>query len=168
MTKLQEVRAKVIEAVPEIVELKPGCILDLYSGESFGWATVCLEISFCRKHKKYREDCGAEENGCSVEQGVKATAHDDESYWLHDKKLSEIKSHQIIGRPITLADVLRAIGKRHSWGVDLELDPSKGAGIAFDFEKNENSYRTWMYWNLALPLDEQEPEVIAFLHKILV
>lgn len=57
-------------------------------------------------------------------------------------------------RTITLADVLRAIGE-----ADRELHVSQ-------FGEFLNAPDP-TYWNLALSLDNQEPEVIEFLHKIL-
>ena len=57
---------------------------------------------------------------------------------------------KVIGRPITLADVLRAICPIFIfWNIRKEV------------------VELLKIWNLALPLDEQEPEVIAFLAKIL-
>lgn len=105
--ELEEVRAKVIKAVPEI-------------------------------GKHY---CG------SVYCGIKSRCFEESS------------------RPITLADVLRAIGEdpfptNH---YDLRM---VGTALSFHGEwKDSNFYNA--HWNLALSLDDQEPEVIAFLHKIL-
>lgn len=122
MTKLEEVRAKMIEVVPEIQ-----------------YCHVCKE--------KYQ-------NGCFMDH-----------------------AGQGVIRPINLADVLRAIEVRIQKEPDgMPMFPCMGTNGAFyKFQYNpvdgdpvlirdgEN-----INWNLALPLDEQEPEVIEFLHKILV
>lgn len=65
------------------------------------------------------------------------------------------------GPRITLADVLRAIGSNHeSDNVRLFLDIGE---VEFDDPLRKISCK----WNLALPLDEQEPEVIEFISKVL-
>ena len=64
---------------------------------------------------------------------------------------TRIRTHYIEveeSRPITLADVLRAIRK------------AKGLNT-YDEE------HVLDIWNLALPLDEQEPEVIEFIARVL-
>jgi hypothetical protein len=111
MTTLEKVRAKIIEAVPEIGTPRP-------------------------------VPCPSCEPGCLV-------LHQEYSY-----------------RPITLADVLRAM-KNAQWSVNAHgtfwrtIEYPNGGFDSKGFA-NEGGK-----WNLALPLDEQEPEVIEFLHKIL-
>ena len=61
-------------------------------------------------------------------------------------------------RPITLADVLRATQEAEGFNY-ITID-SNG------YMRRE-SVGTASYWNLALPLDEQEPEVIEFIAKVL-
>lgn len=69
-----------------------------------------------------------------------------------------------------LADVLRAINNQH-----ISVNSVKG-NFMFDRVVPGDDRRTWNYtdkdgqrcvWNLALPLDEQEPEVIEFLARVL-
>lgn len=67
--------------------------------------------------------------------------------------------------PITLADVLRAIGKNYSITFAIAVDGEFEWRI---FMNNETVIqRTGYVWNLALPLNEQSPEVHEFLNKIL-
>lgn len=66
------------------------------------------------------------------------------------------------GRPITLADVLRAIAKSR------EAIKHGIYAVHCDGTFLSRSGDTGLQWNLALPLDGQEPEVIAFLAKILI
>lgn len=61
-------------------------------------------------------------------------------------------------RPITLADVLRAIEENAGLGFEN--------GVFVEYLGMQTKKRA--YWNLALPLDEQEPEVIEFLANILL
>lgn len=111
MELIEQVRAKVIEAVPEI-----------------------------------RQDC---------DQGETCT---------------ECNGAGLYERAITLADVLRAINNQH-----ISVNSVKG-NFMFDRVVPGDDRRTWNYtdkdgqrcvWNLALPLDEQEPEVIEFLARVL-
>lgn len=132
MTPLESVRAKVIEAVPEIVERNG------------------LPEAWCKNH-----------GGIMRNYSMPCTC---------------------IG-PITLADVLRAIGSVVS-GVECVLidghfsyleNAGQDQGDYHEVYQSKVGPRGGtlkgskpIRWNLALPLDEQEPEVIAFLAKILV
>lgn len=132
---LQEVRAKIIEAVPEIVELKFGCEID-----SQGKANKLLYVG----HSNHQH-------------AVHAILKDKSTAML---MVDEVFTSTIIGRPVTLADVLMAIDYvrpvKQCWYVRYD-------GIFFDSRDEKWSVN----WNLALPFDEQKPEVIEFLHKIL-
>jgi len=103
-TKLEQVRAKVIEAVPELIEANEGCN-----------NSTC----FCKLPR----------------------------------------------RPITLADVLRTIEKLDPGSYFLDVQGGwwqwNKAGVDPEFLGMKN------VWNLSLPLDEQEPEVVGFLYQIL-
>ena len=171
MTNLELVRAVVVKAVPEIMELKDGCILNLHAGESYGWMTIHRLRSVCKKHKNYREECGDEENGCSIEDAVFGTSgtEEDEGWWQHTVKIEDIKPYQVVGRPITLADVLRAIHKSDpSMTVKTELEGEKGEeGVLALYYRMGDGEIIAVLWNLAAPLDEQEPEVIDFLALVL-
>jgi hypothetical protein len=75
----------------------------------------------------------------------------------------------VYGRPVMLHDVLRATGKSMGIHGDGEMmrhwttkNPLQN-GRRVDHTEFSRDVR----WNLALPLDEQEPEVIGFLYKIL-
>lgn len=63
---------------------------------------------------------------------------------------------------ITLADVLRAMGKI-LFPAEFDL---YGNGLGMSY-LTPSEYYTRAKWNLALPLDQQSSEVIEFLHKIL-
>lgn len=68
------------------------------------------------------------------------------------------------GKPVEvkpeLADVLRAIDETE---MRKEIRVETSGLIYYDDGENYDDTE----WNLALPLDEQEPAVIEFLHKIL-
>lgn len=66
---------------------------------------------------------------------------------------------------ITLANVLRAIEAHQSLADDMYAVDTMGT---FHKEDDNGDFQCEnISWNLALSLDEQESEVIAFLHKIL-
>lgn len=125
-TPLEEVRAKVIEAVPEIVKFRFGCRVEL-DGKKYTFCGIGRDsVRF------FREE---------LETGVDL--------------VRSFEGGTIIGRPITLADVLRAIGS------------GSGYHLAIDGTFCTRHGSTEVQWNLALPLEEQSEEVISFLHKIL-
>lgn len=72
---------------------------------------------------------------------------------------------------ITLADVLRAV---QGVNPEVSLVTATSAGTAEFAYWNGDTYpdatikTTRIHWNLALPLDEQGPEVIAFLSSLLL
>lgn len=67
-------------------------------------------------------------------------------------------SENVEERPITLADVLRAIDESKETGIAI----MQGGQIWVD------GRYTMLKWNLALPLDDQSPETIDFLYTLLV
>lgn len=69
---------------------------------------------------------------------------------------------EIIGRPITLPDVLLAIGKNVKPFPDLQLE-----SIQLDISKYGSNGMDNCLWNLLLPLDGQKEEVWAFLAELL-
>lgn len=74
-----------------------------------------------------------------------------------------LKHKECVSADITLADVLRAMG---TTGAPLEFELYALIYLKI-FLVPPGEYYTVAKWNLALPLDEQGPEVIEFLHKIL-
>jgi hypothetical protein len=147
---ISAIRQLCVKANPEIMELKPGCVLDLNCGESYGWMTIHQITNVCKKHKKYREECGIEENGCSNEEAMFGTSGYDEGWWTHTIKVADIKPHQIIGRPIRLADVLLVL-------FDTKGEAERGFILTVVAD-----------WNLrADTLDEQSDECVAFLAGLL-
>ena len=66
--------------------------------------------------------------------------------------------------PITLADVLRAIERnRKPNAFKLSVD-TKGYMTLFNYKWEEQKQ---VDWNLSLPLEDQDPELHAFLAKVL-
>lgn len=127
--RLEAIREVVVKAVPEIMELKFGCdvVVALRGKENIG-------------HRL----------------GTKITSLMSHGAWM-TLSFGEYEEHEmtILGLPVTLEDVLRAmhIG---------------------EFATRESAEIEGMYiqtlclmWNLGQPLDSQSDETIAFLNKIL-
>ena len=139
---LQSVREKIIKAVPEIMELKFGCLLE---NKMTGW----------HAHLIHSKEDGSEQLVCRLTGDIQG---------------GNIEGfHNILGRPITLADVLRAI------------ESIKGVGMKVDHEGNMHIFDTNLYgampggqsgrcgayWNLPLPLSGQDEPTLLFLDEIL-
>jgi hypothetical protein len=157
--KLQHIREKCIAANPEIVELKFGCLVDLYAGESAGLAHVVAEIGICRKHKTVRGCERSNDFSCDPDDGVMLVAeHGGRNLHLRQKKTAEIEKHKILGRPIRLADIYVAYlgnGKPSETIVDVNNHLSKELKIM-------------TLWNLrADDLEKQSEETINFLYELL-
>jgi hypothetical protein len=153
MTKQDQInfiRQKCVEANPEIVEVKMGCevYIQAYDELYNGFPVVIGATSICKKHKQYREECCAEEDGCSVTHGAVIRWGSEEDGWgTMTRKESEFK---VIGRPIRLADVL------------LALHQTQGS-FRYDIDMVERSK-----WKLrADDLEKQSEEAISFLYELL-
>ncbi len=139
-TKLEAVREAILKAVPEIVELKFGCV-----------------ITAKNRMMQY----------IGKDNGQIALKLDDGALLIVDS-LGDV---QVLGRPITLEDVLRAIGKKtnNSWAVENRLGAflewgTNGDGVMAFYEP---AGKDRPCWTLGLPLDQQPEPVIDFLHSLL-
>jgi len=140
--KIEAIRQKCIEANPEIVELKFGCIFE---------HTWCGEKTINIISSKPEP---------SMNQILLRVPTIDGNTW--DFEIPFQKEYKILGRPIRLADVLLAIGKKQEikprlelWSVQLEMM----------FTRNE---RNNAMWNLLKDsLSDQSSECIDFLYELL-
>jgi len=124
--KEEQLRQKIIEAVPEILELKFGCIIkresakitEIVIGEPFS-PSICT--------------------GCLFVPVLKGKS------WGNP----EVRTIKIIGRPIQLADVLRAVEKK--------------------IGGRKPSYETDVLcvWDLPKDYDQQSDETKVFLYNLL-
>lgn len=114
MTTLEKVRAKIIEAVPEIRTYETRCM------------TCGYGFKFCKCVPQKTE-------------------------WFRE-------------RPITLADVLKTMGATGQYGISCSPLPNTEMA---DLLAVVNENLVSVSWNLTLPLDGQEPEVVEFLAKVL-
>lgn len=142
MTKLEQLKKKIVEKVPEIMALEFGCKV---------------------KHH--------EEGSCTIL--FQDHSYDKSWYLMIDidntQTYSREKNFNIIGREITLADVLRA----------MEINSTTNHHNKNDFNKLEYGVNRNVFWigneithqscdwNLSQPLSGQSPETIDFLLTLL-
>ena len=132
----REVTAVIVEEVPEIMELKFGCIMHTPAGIG-----------------KFMKTDGEGSNRRQV--FFTESGYIDHNHWSDCK---------ILGRPITLADVLRAICSPY-YLVDC-------GGQFWETVENDDAETTGMRgiqvrWSLSRDLDGQSDEVWMFLNSVI-
>lgn len=156
--KLEAIRRAAIAANPEIVELKPGC--EFYqknrkTGEVLSDAVYVFvgrgidsrEIKFSLTDRYVRDEIGCYDGYAYNEV---QTEKNMEGYI------------EIIGRPIRLADVMLAIGRRED-RIHVTCD-----GWFCILQTPMHEFARRFQWNLRKDsLDEQGPETIDFLYELL-
>jgi hypothetical protein len=169
MKNLEAVRAAIIKAVPEIVELKFGCEIVIDFGE---WENVIV-LSECMKCSKHKTNKGCEGferrsgDNChdvgNMEEAVDVYGGEEmEGFWNLVVEKKRIK--EIVGRPIRLADVLLAVQFydlpdgymffNANWRGNVELSGLAG--------------QKFTPWNLRNDdLSQQSEECIEFLARLL-
>jgi len=154
----EELRKIIQEAVPEIMELKFGCRVEVKS-KRYLKPTFSTEIVIC----------GYEEYENQDDYIIKGF-DDEEQLIFGGKKSCVIK--QILGRPITLVDVLITLEKK---GKDILVD-NEGTFCKRDegVHKTDSGLEDGIYpmgykqdWNLKENLDNQSKETIEFLYNLL-
>lgn len=148
MNKLQFIREKCIDANPEIVELKFGCELyhhnyhknaKIYEVRATGNGDI-VRYDTDKGHSFYSDEVAEGKIG---RNGLK-------EIWI------------IIGRPITLSDVLLAMGKTNN---EQRVSMRTDGTIVFVnviTEQTENCR-----WNLKETFENQSKETISFIYGIL-
>lgn len=135
MTKLSE---RIAELVPGIKKLEFGCQVQRYP------YYVPETLVYLKSYKN-----GEQEASFIREDAISGTLTSRE----------EIESWVILGRPIQLADVLRAINEAAPYGYSYRVDTDNWLHI-----EGEMGQR---FWNLATDLDGQSPETKKFLCTLL-
>lgn len=132
-------KQRIQELVPEVMELKFGCEIE-FDGDSFG--TIV---------------------GLNSHGWVVANHRHLSSAVL----VNAVDVSQILGSPITLAVVLRAIEKANT-PYFLELSTYHEELLLGYYEKpKREGYYTHAYWNLTKDYDDQSEETKAFIGKLL-
>jgi len=133
----QQLKNKIVEAVPEIMELKLGCVVKMASKDK---NEIVIRVE---KMKQWHGEIMIETN---------------ESYGQTNSDL-----YTILGRPITLADVLRAIEKTR---------PSDFYRVYYAIESDGTflleGTDQGICWNPSADYDGQTDEVKEFLYKIFI
>jgi len=135
----------IVKAMPEIMELKFGCLVKMHD-----------EISeFIQENPLVCMQCECT-SGVHLKMPNQAGSMSPQSFCKHRFE----EWFEILGRPITLEDVLRScvdlgISRISSNTVMLWIDDMSGG----DIPETE--------WLLGKPLSEQSPETISFLHSLL-
>ena len=138
---LQELTNKIKKILPEIEHLKFGCKIGIKCSDSYKIAVISdLEFYY-----------GKTFTAKQIEDKEK------HFYWTFDiKDLG--KDFEIIGRPITLEDVLRC----------LEIKPSNVVlSVWCDGTMRISNGEIFLDWQLGKPLHEQSEETIKELNKLI-
>lgn len=162
--KLSAVKAKIVEAVPKIKSINEvGCRILIstlsFTGTDFDGTipadtkSECVVLSF---------DSG----------GFNGDDYDGETLkvWCTDWSQcrtweDEIPEYEIIGRPITLEDVLKKLQDVPQIMDSLGLTVS--GRLRFEELFMGRDEPLFAYWELGKPLDQQSHECIAFLHALI-
>jgi len=142
MNKLQQLEAKIQEAVPEIMKLKFGCRVDAKDRRG--------HIHSAMWDKKFNEKNLSSFNFTHEEELRMETVFVD---------VKKGDNYKILGRPITLEDVLRAVEK--------ELEDSEDFYVHYNGNMFVNPTNVKAEWKLNTPLQDQSEETIDFLHTLL-
>lgn len=160
--KLEAVKQKIIEAVPEIMELKFGCEVLITTVEGYG-----NERDVINQSRKVTAEQSHFENlpkyligSHYIERGYLQT---DFSRIAGRRGINGVfRLLEILGRPIQLADVLVAIekaGKGNTYTLTLYMGGLANFIRTIDLKSFD--------WNLSKPLSDQSPELIDFLFDVL-
>lgn len=145
-SNLEIIREKVIEVVPEILELKFGC-------------RVKIDGTIYSLIDNFRFVGGGGYNG---------EDYDEDDICDINELISFGAKLEIIGRPIQLSDVLRAIGDLNKGNKVNDFNKLEyGIGVDSFWIGNSITHQS-MDWDLSKPLEEQNTEVLEFLVQLLV
>lgn len=140
---LEAIIQEVHRAVPEILELKEGCLMNVW------WLKHFADII-----------SGAEpdEVVSFTERTMKNNGHVQGKYWaiIEDNVMGVV---EILGRPITLADILIAIGKKYGTHV-LQFTGIETCSL--------EAARVVNKWDLTRPLHDQPLPTLQFIYELLV
>ncbi len=155
MKTLEELKKKIQESVPEIMELGFGCKISFNTKMNIGG-------------EKWDERSYATILNIVPDLGF-TILHENNHIELFLAFLY-IKKFKILGRPITLEDVLVALGERTD--LEYEWDKDNNGKICFvirqtKYECQEESTIAYIRWQLNKTLDQQSEECWEFLNKIL-
>lgn len=132
------IRAKIIELVPEIMETTFGCRVLMTSKEGTQYSTRVID-RWMEPDKTY---------------WYKVVGHNGQNWEIED-------FDEILGHPIQLADVLRAIDRS---GEEILIGQK---GEIYQLYGQPQERYTGYVWNLALDFDNQEQPTKDFIGRLL-
>ena len=144
-SNLQQLKEEIQRLRPEIMELKFGCNVKckLYSG--FFLRKEKIHNGFVVGYSKLTNEIPVFFYGAGI-------------VWCSNENL------EILGRPITLEDVLAVLYlDDEDYRPDVNIGWKKNVGECFLFTFNEKMYA----WEYGKPLDDQSEETISFLYKLI-
>jgi len=149
MPTLEKLKARIHELVPETMELSFGCEVSRYAGEAVD--TVCSITS------------GTDGNGKHAVRLIRFSEFG--AHYDFIASTEEIEHWKILGHPITLSDVLSAMGKVQKsfmgdWAVNTRGHFVKMLISGQNIVQAER-------WDLSENLDSQLPAVHEFLLEIM-
>lgn len=153
-TPIQTIREACIRSNPEIMELVRGC---RFNWNHDFWTVNCHR---CGDDRVFAFSCSGDAHDLVYENPDTVW----EYKYRHFGK-EEQEEFEILGRPITLADVLLAIENQYEYIVAGDGHFLK---INWYNELGEMKYEgTGVYWDLRKPLESQSPETLEWLAKLL-
>jgi hypothetical protein len=148
----RKLRDKINEICPELMELEFGCEVEWETPEGTETGLVISEIGICLKGHKKAKSCNMY---CEFDDGIMVLRNSIDDPYFIDFRKTEIT--KILGRPITLEDVMRAIEKS---GGCYEFNGKLAIGKN-PFEKED------IEWELGKPLSQQSSETVEAILEIL-
>ena len=145
--KLQAVTKAIQEAVPSLMEPTFGCKVAIHD-----WSVVLPVVETGTEHGKGRKF-------------IKVQGVGDFKLYLIPKGCEE--TFTVVGHPITIAEVLRKMELSNTGDWSIRTDGRIKCGNMSHFVMDEDVEHKFIDWNLTLPLDQQESEVIDFLFSLI-
>lgn len=152
MTNKEIVTAKIREMCPELQKLEFGCEVK--------YKNTLYQIQYIWRASSANAFGKARE--CELDLFA-----EDKSAGFNSEERVPISKIEIIGKPIHLEDVLRAINLGRKPATYKNIVSFCDDGIVFDEHGNSGAVIIIGRYNLSLPFENQSPEVYDFLLEIL-
>lgn len=104
-------------------------------------------------------------------EGYNKVHRDDLAFHLDNMLLYGNFGFKIIGKDITLEDVLKVFVRTREVGKQYYLFRVSGGSLCYSFQifnEDDDRFLETFDWELSKPLHLQSPEVIDFLHAVLI
>lgn len=158
---MDSIKAKIVELVPEIMELKHG---NRFRWNGDVWFINCVR---CSDERVFAYSCTGDMHDFSnASLGEKDKWEYKYKHFLKsDFNGEDAEYFEILGRPITLADVLMVLGKQDYGFRKLIIDT--GGWMQWVEWNPERHLSGGVRWDLTKDFDHQSPETKAFIGSLL-